>query len=114
MYNQVCCRFYKSHGIYREFGGVVLTEKESMKICDALGKNNKVLILQKHGETVDEASFWYICFEKLCETRLQIEAATRTGFEPFIIDDQAATYTQESIGSHYRGWQNFQGYMMRF
>lgn len=115
MYNQDCCRFYKSHGIYREFGGVVFTEEESMKICDALGKNNKVLILQNHGivsvgETVDEASFWYMCFEKLCETQLQIEAATHAGFEPFIIDDQAATYTQESIGSHYKGWLNFQGY----
>ena len=88
MYNQDCCSFYKSHG---------------------------VLILQNHGivsvgETVDEASFWYMCFEKLCETQLQIEAATRTGFEPFTIDDQTATYTQESIGSHYKGWLNFQGY----
>ncbi|SCW03431.1 LAFE_0G10264g1_1 [Lachancea fermentati] len=115
MYNQDCCRFYKSHGVYRQFGGVVFTEEEGVNISKSLGQQNKILILQNHGivsvgKSVDEAAFWFMTFEDLCETQLQIEQSRRAGFEPIEIGNKEAEYTHESIGSSFKGWLNFQGY----
>lgn len=115
MYNQDACRFYNSHGVYKDFGGVVFNEEEGHKISAVLGTSNKILILQNHGilsvgDTVDEAAFWYMSFEKACETQLQIEASSHDGFQPKVISDEAAQYTVQNIGTAYKGWLNFQGY----
>jgi ribulose-5-phosphate 4-epimerase/fuculose-1-phosphate aldolase len=37
LYTQDSCRFYKSHGVYKQFGGVVLATEEGERIADALG-----------------------------------------------------------------------------
>jgi ribulose-5-phosphate 4-epimerase/fuculose-1-phosphate aldolase len=39
LYTQDSCRFYKSHGVYKQFGGVVLASEEGERIADALGKS---------------------------------------------------------------------------
>lgn len=48
MITQDALRFYKSHAVYTEFGGVVLDREEGKKITKALG-GGKAAILQNHG-----------------------------------------------------------------
>jgi hypothetical protein len=44
MITQDSLRFYKSHAVYKQFGGVVLASEEGERIAEALG-NGKVAIL---------------------------------------------------------------------
>lgn len=56
MMTQDALRFYKSHAVYDNFGGVVLDREEGRRIAKALG-NGKAVILQNHGLlTVSETS----------------------------------------------------------
>lgn len=48
MMTQDALRFYKSHAVYDNFGGVVLDREEGKRIARALG-NGKAVILQNHG-----------------------------------------------------------------
>jgi hypothetical protein len=48
MMTQDALRFYKSHAVYTNFGGVVLDREEGERIGKALG-NGKAVILQNHG-----------------------------------------------------------------
>jgi ribulose-5-phosphate 4-epimerase/fuculose-1-phosphate aldolase len=48
MMTQDSLRFYKSHAVYPNFGGVVLDREEGRKIAECLG-NGKAAILQNHG-----------------------------------------------------------------
>lgn len=48
MITQDALRFYKSHAVYNQFGGVVLDREEGKRIVKALG-NGKAAILQNHG-----------------------------------------------------------------
>lgn len=40
MITQDSIRFYKSHGVYKQFGGAVLVSEEGERIADALGKQD--------------------------------------------------------------------------
>ena len=62
MISQDACIFYKSHGVYPDFNGIVLDESEGERLADCLGPNGKGLILRNHGlltvgRTVDEAAY---------------------------------------------------------
>ena len=62
---QDALRFYKSHSVYDNFGGVVLGRGEGK--TKALG--GKAVILQNHGlltvgQDVDSAAFWFISLDK--------------------------------------------------
>jgi ribulose-5-phosphate 4-epimerase/fuculose-1-phosphate aldolase len=48
MMTQDSLRFYKSHAVYPNFGGVVLDREEGRKIAECLG-DGKAAILQNHG-----------------------------------------------------------------
>lgn len=48
MITQDALRFYKSHAVYNQFGGVVLDREEGRRIAAALG-DGKAAILQNHG-----------------------------------------------------------------
>lgn len=48
MITQDSLRFYKSHAVYPNFGGVVLDREEGKKIAECLG-DGKAVILQNHG-----------------------------------------------------------------
>lgn len=48
MMTQDSLRFYKSHAVYPNFGGVVLDREEGKKIAESLG-DGKAVILQNHG-----------------------------------------------------------------
>ncbi|KAF2845618.1 arad-like aldolase/epimerase [Plenodomus tracheiphilus IPT5] len=95
MYTQDSVRFYKDHGVYRQFGGVVLASEEGERIAEALGKG-KAAILQNHGiltvgGSVDEAAFWFLSLEKSCQAQLLIDAASAGNrFKPVEIPDKEA------------------------
>lgn len=64
MYTQDATMFYHDHGVYKDFGGVVLSDEESEGIVGALG-GKKALILQNHGiltvgGCIESAVGWFI------------------------------------------------------
>lgn len=131
MITQDALRFYKSHSVYPQFGGIVLDREEGKQIAKYLGEG-KACILQNHGlltvgSSVDEAAFWFISLDKTCHAQLLVDAASAGSGHPkkFIAEEEAA-YTYKSVGSMYilvlhsflltldlaseKGWLAFQGY----
>jgi ribulose-5-phosphate 4-epimerase/fuculose-1-phosphate aldolase len=115
MYTQDAVRFYRSHGVYEDFGGVVLAAEEGERIADALG-DGKAAILQNHGiltvgRSVDEAAFWFLSLDKTCQAQLLIDAASAgTGRRPKVIGEKEAEETYRQVGTSEKGWLAFQGY----
>jgi ribulose-5-phosphate 4-epimerase/fuculose-1-phosphate aldolase len=115
MITQDSVRFYKSHGVYKNFGGVVLASEEGESIADALG-NGKAAILQNHGiltvgKTVDEAAFWFLSLDKTCQAQLLVDAASAgSGHKPKMIGDAEAAETFKQVGTPEKGWLAFQSY----
>jgi ribulose-5-phosphate 4-epimerase/fuculose-1-phosphate aldolase len=115
MITQDSIRFYKSHGVYKQFGGVVLASEEGDRIADALG-DGKAAILQNHGilttgRTVDEAAYWFLSLDKTCQAQLLVDAASAgSGHRPKIIGDKEAEETYKQVGTPEKGWLAFQGY----
>lgn len=73
MITQDALRFYKSHGVYAQFGGIVLDPEEGKRIAACLG-DGKACILQNHGlltvgKSVDEAAFWFMSLDKTCHAQ---------------------------------------------
>ncbi|MEH1848204.1 MAG: class II aldolase/adducin family protein [Nostoc sp.] len=72
-------------------------------------RDKKAVILRNHGfltveQTVDEAAFWYISFERSAQAQLLAEAAGK----PLSIDHETATFTHNQVGTHSGGWFSFQ------
>ncbi|KAF1849268.1 arad-like aldolase/epimerase [Cucurbitaria berberidis CBS 394.84] len=115
MITQDSIRFYKSHGVYKQFGGVVLASEEGERIADALG-DGKAAILQNHGiltvgQSVDEAAFWFLSLDKTCQAQLLVDAASAgSGHKPKIIPDVEAAETYNQVGTPEKGWLAFQSY----
>ncbi|ETS84434.1 hypothetical protein PFICI_02459 [Pestalotiopsis fici W106-1] len=115
MITQDALRFYKSHAVYNQFGGVVLDREEGKRIAAALG-NGKAAILQNHGlltvgGSVDEAAFWFLSLDKTCHAQLLVDAAERgSGHQKIIISDEEAEFTAQQVGSPEKGWLGFQPY----
>lgn len=112
MITQDALRFYKSHGVYRDFKGVVVDSEEGQRIAAALG-DGKAAILQNHGlltvgGTVDEAAFWFISLDKTCHAQLLADAASAGGYKKIIIDDDEAARTVAQVGGPEKGWLAFQ------
>ncbi|CAK7567022.1 MAG: hypothetical protein SEPTF4163_004980 [Sporothrix epigloea] len=116
MLTQDSLRFYKSHAVYDQFGGIVLDKEEGKRIAAALGDTNKAVILQNHGlltvgRSVDEAAFWFMSLDKTCHAQLLVDAASAgSGHRPKIIDDDEAAYTFTQVGTPEKGWLAFQPY----
>ncbi|KAJ9365692.1 class II aldolase/adducin N-terminal [Paecilomyces variotii] len=115
MITQDALRFYKSHAVYTDFGGVVLDREEGKRIAKALGKG-KAAILQNHGlltvgRSIDEAAFWFISLEKTCHAQLLVDSAQHgSGHEKVIIKEAEAEYTAAQVGGPEKGWLGFQPY----
>ncbi|CAI6094639.1 unnamed protein product [Clonostachys chloroleuca] len=111
-------RFYGSHSVNIDYGGVVLSSEEGKNIAATLSPQDKVCILQNHGllsvgETIDEAAYWFICFDKCCQSQLMIDAVVRAqcdASQPKEVDHETAFFTEQRIGTRHRGWLNFQPY----
>ncbi|EAS32128.3 class II aldolase/adducin domain-containing protein [Coccidioides immitis RS] len=115
MMTQDALRFYKSHAVYDNFGGVVLDREEGIRIAKALG-DGKAVILQNHGlltvgESVDEAAFWFISLDKTCHAQLLADAAANgSGYKKIMINKEEAEITAKQVGGPEKGWLAFQGY----
>ena len=116
MMTQDSLRFYKSHAVYDNFGGVVLDREEGKKIAAALG-NGKAVILQNHGlltcaDTVDAAAFWFMSFERTCQAQLLADAAANDspGYRKILISEEEAAYSYQQVGTNEKGWLAFQPY----
>jgi len=115
MITQDSLRFYKSHAVYNDFGGIVLDREEGIQIAKALG-NGKACILQNHGlltvgQSVDEAAFWFMSMDKTCHAQLLVDAASAgSGHKKIFIRDEEAAYTYQQVGLPMKGWLAFQGY----
>lgn len=112
MITQDSLRFYKSHGVYRDFKGVVIDAEEGRRIAAALG-NGKAAILQNHGlltvgQSVDEAAFWFLSLERTCHAQLLADAASAAGYEKKFIDEEEAAYSAPQVGGPEKGWLAFQ------
>lgn len=99
MISQDACTFYNIHTVYDNFGGVVLNEEEGNHIAQALGENNRAIILKNHGlltvgSTVDEAAYLFTLMERTCQAQLLVDAAAEgSGNKPSVISHEAAEYT---------------------
>jgi ribulose-5-phosphate 4-epimerase/fuculose-1-phosphate aldolase len=115
MITQDSLRFYKSHAVYDNFGGIVLDHEEGKRIAKCLG-NGKAAILQNHGlltvgQSVDEAAFWFISLDKTCHAQLLVDAASAgSGHKKIFINDEEAAFTYPQVGGPEKGWLAFQGY----
>lgn len=115
MITQDALRFYKSHAVYDNFGGVVLDREEGKRIAKALG-NGKAVILQNHGlltvaDSVDAAAFWFMSLDKTCHAQLLADAAANgTGHKKKLISDEEAAFSYQQVGTNEKGWLAFQGY----
>lgn len=115
MLTQDSLRFYRSHGVYTSFGGVVLSEEEGGHIAEALG-TGKAVILQNHGlltvgQSVDEAAFWFLSLERSCQAQLLADAAAAgAGRKKIFIEEKEAEESAALVGGPDKGWLAFQGY----
>ncbi|KAL9621421.1 MAG: hypothetical protein Q9160_004181 [Pyrenula sp. 1 TL-2023] len=115
MMTQDSLRFWRSHAVYDNFGGVVLDREEGRRIGRALG-DGKAVILQNHGlltvgGSVDEAAFWFISLDKTCHAQLLADAASAgSGYEKKLISDEEAEFSYKQVGTPEKGWLAFQGY----
>ncbi|ALS27218.1 decarboxylase NovR [Paenibacillus sp. 32O-W] len=105
---QDSCVFYEDHGLYDNFGGVVLDQSEGERIAKALG-SYKAVILRNHGlltvgTSVDEAAYWFIAMDRACHAQLLAEAAGN----PKPIDHETAKLTHSQLSRPDSGWYNFQ------
>jgi ribulose-5-phosphate 4-epimerase/fuculose-1-phosphate aldolase len=115
MITQDSLRFWKSHGVYKQFGGIVLDREEGRRIASVLG-GGKAVILQNHGlitvgGSVDEAAFWFMSLDKTCQAQLLVDAAAAgSGYKKNFIPEEEARFTYEQVGGSEKGWLAFQGY----
>lgn len=98
------CDFYDDHGIYDDYRGRVLDTAEGDDIAHALG-GGKALILQNHGlltvgQSIEEATWWFLRMERCCEIQLLAEAAG----SPILIGDEAARQAHREQGNPLAGW----------
>ncbi|MGO9872194.1 MAG: class II aldolase/adducin family protein [Acidimicrobiia bacterium] len=98
------CDFYNDHTLYDTYRGRVLDPDEGADIAAALGPT-KALILQNHGlltvgQSVEEATWWFLRMERCCEIQPLAEAAGT----PKLIADKAARHAYTEQGTPLAGW----------
>ncbi len=101
---QDACAFFEDHALFDDYTGVVVDMDEGQRLGNVLG-DNKTLILQNHGhltvgQTIEEACWWFVTFERSCQAQLLAEAAGT----PKLIPDTMARHTKGQVGSSFAGW----------
>ncbi|KAI0414709.1 class II aldolase/adducin N-terminal [Xylaria grammica] len=105
-------KFHGKHSILYEYHGPVLSTKEGKAIARVINDRTNVVILKNHGPlsvgtTIDEACYWFICFDRCCQSQLMIDAATPARGEPATIDEEVAREAADTIGTRSRGFSSF-------
>ena len=102
------CFFFEDHVVHSEHTGVTLEEDKAEAIARALGPR-RAAVLQHHGiltvgETIDEAAWWFVAFEKCCEVQMLAESAGC----PTPVDPDQARAVRDTMGTPLAGWFSFQ------
>lgn len=106
---QDSCAFYERNVVIADHGGAVVLEMGAGRdFAEGFGQH-RAAIHQNHGHftvgsTVDEAVFWFVCFERCAQAQLLAMAAGK----PKHIPHESAVYTRENAGSAQVGWMHFQ------
>ncbi|RFU33711.1 hypothetical protein B7463_g2631, partial [Scytalidium lignicola] len=109
MITQDACNFYNDCGLYNQFNGIVLDEKEGKDIAKALG-NKKAAILLNHGlltcaASIEATVYWFLSLESACRAQLMADAAAAgRGGVTVKIPDAEAEYTYQNTGNELAGW----------
>jgi ribulose-5-phosphate 4-epimerase/fuculose-1-phosphate aldolase len=106
---QDACAFYEQNVVIADHGGAVVLEMEAGKDFARAFGQHRAAIHQNHGHftvgaSIDEAVFWYVCFERCAQAQLLAMAAGK----PKHIPHASAVYTRENAGSAQVGWMHFQ------
>ena len=106
--SQDACAFYKSHGLFDDYTGIVFSNDEGKRIAHALD-DYKAVILRNHGlvtvgESVDSAVWWYVAMDRACHVQLLADSAGT----PVEIDPDEARKTNEQVGAEHSGWLSAQ------
>jgi ribulose-5-phosphate 4-epimerase/fuculose-1-phosphate aldolase len=114
--SQDACAFYEAQVLIGGFTGVVL----GLDVGDAIGEafarpsdESSRITVGVHanhghvavGETVDEAVFWFVLYEQVCESQMRLES---TGRPYEVLDHEVAAATAKQVGTPYAGWLGFQ------
>jgi len=106
---QDSCAFYERNVVIADHGGAVVFEEQAGRdFAQAFGPH-RAAIHQNHGHftvgaSVDEAVFWFVCFERCAQAQLLAMAAGT----PKHIPHHSAVYTRENAGTAQVGWIHFQ------
>jgi ribulose-5-phosphate 4-epimerase/fuculose-1-phosphate aldolase len=97
---QDSCAFYGDQSVMEQYSGVVADPEEGKRIADALG-TAKVVVLANHGvltvgPTVDEATWWFVNYERMCQVQLIAESGAKS---PRLIPTEMAAATAVVLGS---------------
>lgn len=107
---QDSCIFYKDHGLFDDYTGVVGDLSEGDRIGEALG-DMKAVVLQNHGlltvgHSIEECIFWFVTMERTCQSQILAES---TGNKLVLIDDETALKTRNyEVGFPLAGYFSFQ------
>ncbi len=100
---QDACIFFEDHALFDDYTGVVWDTSEGDRIAEALG-DTKAAILANHGlltvgQTIEEATFWFVTMERTCQAELAVLAAG--GGVP--MSDEVARTTHGQVGLNAAG-----------
>lgn len=106
---QDSCAFYETNVVIVDHGGAVVIEEQAGRDFAAALGDNRVGIHQNHGHftvghTIDEAAFWFICFERCAQAQLLAMAAGT----PERIPHELAVYTRQHAATPHVGAVHFQ------
>lgn len=106
---QDACAFYELNTVIQDHGGAVVFERQAGEDFARAFGMNRAALHQNHGHftvgsTIDEAVFWFVCFERCAQAQLLAMAAG----EPSLIPHESAVYTKEHAGNAFSGWMHFQ------
>jgi ribulose-5-phosphate 4-epimerase/fuculose-1-phosphate aldolase len=103
--------FFEDHVVIDDEAGQVAVEEDAgcsvagwfKGVRAAIHKNHGLLTASRH--SIDEAAFWFIALERVCQQALLVEAS---GITPTLVTPERARYSREHVGSPFIGWLHFQ------
>jgi ribulose-5-phosphate 4-epimerase/fuculose-1-phosphate aldolase len=103
--------FYEDHVVIDDEAGQVAVEEGAGYSVASWFKDVKAAIHKNHGlltasrHSIDDAAFWFIALERVCQQQLLVEAS---GIKPTLVPPERARYSREHVGSPFIGWLHFQ------
>ena len=105
---QDACAFYGDHALLDDYTGVVVDMDEGERLAETLG-DKKAIILKNHGhltvgQSIEEATWWYVTMERSCQAQLMAESAGK----PISVPHETAIKTREFIANDIAAWASYQ------